>query len=654
MNIKYSVVEETKDELYLRQKSVDRQRYEELCRLKEENTVVLNRQQELESVLQSKEAALQALLKENNSLNHLIENSKSAGKEIKALESNFTRQEQELQQLLAEKEKLNAELQKQVTISEQMKIMLNNKDKEISLLISSKGDEISDYLSQVQTQHRKQIEEYDLQLRSLQLERQQSEESCQRMENELRSLQVKADKAGQDKAAIASEIDALKKSMSSLQNDRDDLFTKYKELEHLHQDVLNQRDSLLVGNASENNALKEELRMLLNQIDDLHSENAMLSAQLIKYREDLNQVLSLKDHQVKDLLKQKLDCIKSLEQEKYDLQKQIKEMQLSSELQKDIAVCLEHENEKLVSKVNDLESLIASLNKEKLVSKSGEKLVTSDSVQNQECVSNGQYGENLQELQKSRGRNTKGADEEYSNTLLTLEHGDEPDAFAEKMILEVQSRNSELRSQNEAFGKAMTALQNDRDRIIEELKVLQSKYSSDLQTEKKKGDELEAELDGFKIHLVTMLKENSLLNRAIFDAADKVTLDQIAAEIEKLCRTLVSREMEVSRLSAECGSYVHQIEAFSKAMASLQDDRDKLLQELSNQKVTSETKQGTASYPIGCNSISELNSVKSNLDMPQNNRGTLVSFHFVIYFFMQRMLRDIIVSEVQLCALCEC
>ncbi|KAM6256308.1 uncharacterized protein M6G45_008406 isoform 8-T9 [Spheniscus humboldti] len=588
LNIKYSVVEETKDELYLRQKSVDIQRYEELCRIKEENTVFFNRQQELESVLQSKEEALQALLKENNSLNHLIENSKSAGREIKTLESNFTRQEQELQQLLAEKEKINAELQKQITISEQMKIMLNNKDKEISLLISSKGDEISDYLIQVQTQHRKQIKEYELQLRSLQIERQQSEESCQRMENELRNLQMKADKAGQDKAAIASEIDAFKKSMSSLQNDRDDLFSKYKELEHLHQDVLNQRDSLIVGSASENNALKQELRILLNQIDDLHSENAMLSAQLIKYREDLNQVLSLKDHQLKDLLKQKLDCIKSLEQEKYDLQKQMKEMQLSNELQKDTVVSLEHENKKLVSKVNDLESLIASLNKEKLVSESGEKLRTSDSVQKKECVSNGQYGENLQkkiqELQKSRGRNTKGADEEYSKTLLTLEHGDEPGAFAEKMILEVQSQNSDLRSQNEAFGKAMTALQNDRDRIIENLKVLQSKYTSELKTEKKRGDELEAELDGFKLHLISMLKENSLLNRVIFDAADKVTLDQIADEIENLCRTFVSREMEMSRLSSECGNYVHQIEAFSKAMASLQDDRDKLLQELSNQK----------------------------------------------------------------------
>ncbi|NWU39871.1 GOGB1 protein, partial [Hylia prasina] len=394
LNIKYSVAEETKGELYLRQKSVDMQRYEELCRIKEENTFFFNRQQELESVLQSKEEALQALLKENNSLNHFIENSKSAGREIKALENNFTRQEQELQELLAEKEKMSAELQKQMTISEQMKIMLNNKDREISLLISSKGDEISDYLIQVQTQHRNQIKEYELQVKSLQMERQQAEESRERLENELRSLQVKAEKAGQDKAAIASEVEAFKKSMSSLQNDRDDLFTRYKELEHLHQDVLNQRDSLLVGSASETNALKQELRVLLNRIDDLHSENAMLSAQLIKYREDLNQVLSLKDHQLKDLLKQKLECIKSLEHEKYDLQKQIKEVQLCSELQRGAAVALEHENKKLASKVSDLESLIASLNKEKLVSESGEKLLSSECIQKKE--SHGQHEEKLQ------------------------------------------------------------------------------------------------------------------------------------------------------------------------------------------------------------------------------------------------------------------
>ncbi|KAM7019592.1 uncharacterized protein RBU47_003474 isoform 2-T2 [Passerculus sandwichensis] len=583
LNIKYSVVEETKDELYLRQKSVDMQRYEELCRIKEENTFFFNRQQELESVLQSKEEALQALLKENNSLNHLIENSKSAGREIKALESNFTRQEQELQELLAEKEKMNAELQKQITISEQMKVMLNNKDKEISLLISSKGDEISDYLIQVQTQHRNQIKEYELQVGSLQMEKQQAEESCQKLENELRNLQVKAEKAGQEKAVIAGEIDAFKKSMSSLQNDRDDLFTRYKELEHLHQDVLNQRDSLLLGNASETNSLKQELRVLLNRIDDLHSENAMLSAQLIKYREDLNQVLSLKDHQLKDLLKQKLECIKSLEHEKYDLQKQIKELQLSTELQKEAAVTLEQENKKLASKVNDLESLIASLNKEKLVSESGEKLLSSEIIQKKE--SNGQHGGQLQkkvqELQKSRGRN---ADEEYGGTLLTLEDGDKPDASAEKMLLEVQSQNRELRSQIEAFGKAMSALQNDRDRIIEDFRVLQSKYTSELKTERKKGDELAAELEGFKSHLISILKENSLVHGDVLDAAGQVSLARVADDFGSVCRTLVTRELEVSRLSAECGSYAQQMEAFAKAMASLQDDRDKLLQELSHQK----------------------------------------------------------------------
>ncbi|XP_053802751.1 golgin subfamily B member 1-like isoform X2 [Vidua chalybeata] len=622
LNIKYFVVEETKDELYLRQKSVDMQRYEELCRIKEENTFFFNRQQELESVLQSKEEALQALLKENNSLNHLIENSKSAGREIKALESNFTRQEQELRELLAEKEKMNAELQKQMTISEQMKVMLNNKDKEISLLISSKGDEISDYLIQVQTQHRNQIKEYELQIRSLQMERQQAEESCQRLENELRNLQVKAEKASQERAVVASEIDAFKKSMSSLQNDRDDLFTRYKELEHLHQDVLNQRDSLLVGSASETNSLKQELRVLLNRIDDLHSENAMLSAQLIKYREDLNQVLSLKDHQLKDLLKQKLECIKSLEHEKYDLQKQIKEMQLSSEVQKGAAVALEQENKKLASKVSDLESLIASLNKEKLVSESGEKLLSSESIQKKESTRQhgGKLQKKVQELQKSRGRNT---DEEYSGTLLTPEDGDKPDASAEKMLLEVQSQNRELRSQNEAFGKAMTALQNDRDHIIEDFKVLQSKYTSELKTERKKGDELAAELEGFKSQLMNLLRENSLLHGAVLDAADQVTLAQVADDIGSVCRTLVSRELEVSRLSAECANYVQQMEAFAKAMASLQDDRDKLLQELSHQKVTSEAKQGTASFLIDCSSINEKNTVENSLDVSQNSGETL-------------------------------
>ncbi|XP_026507359.1 golgin subfamily B member 1-like [Terrapene carolina triunguis] len=593
LKIKYSMLEESKNEMHLWQKSVDTQHYSELCRIKEENVTLINRQQELEIALQSKEAALQALLKENNSLNHLIEDSSDAGREIKALESNFARKEQELQQLLFEKEKTHAELEKQIAISQQMKVMLNNKDTEISLLISSKGGEISGYLTQIQTQHRKQINEYEQQIRSLLKEREQSDEACQRMENELKNLQMKADKAIQDKAEIASEIDAFKKSMSSLQYDRDDLFSKYKDLEHHHQNVLSQKDSLLVNSASENSALKQELRKLLNRIDDLHSENAMQSAQLIKYREDLNQVLSLKDNQLKELLKQQLDSIKNLEQEKIDLQKQIKEMQLTNKLQKESTESLEHENQKLTSKVKDLESLIASINKEKLVSESGEKPQTRGSGQhnqNKDFKASVQPGEKLQdkfqEVQNVVGKNTKDVEDKYS--MIAFEHDanflwKEADASSEKRLLEAQFQNKKLKSQNESFGKAMTALQDDRDRLIEDFKVLQSKYASELKSEKKRADELEADLNYFKSNLFSVLKEHTFLNPVLIDG-EKITLDQFADEIENLCKTLITQDREITRLSSECGNYVQQIDAFSKSMASLQDDRDRLLQELSKSK----------------------------------------------------------------------
>uniref|UniRef100_A0A8D0GUL3 Uncharacterized protein n=1 Tax=Sphenodon punctatus TaxID=8508 RepID=A0A8D0GUL3_SPHPU len=595
LEIKCNVLEESKNEMCSRQKSVDAHHYNELSRIKEENAVFLNRYYELETTIQSREETLKALLKENNSLSRLIENSSGAGRDLTALQNHFTRKEQELEQLLLEKEKIHSDLEKQIAISDQMKIMLNNKDTEISLLISSKGDEISEYLSEIQSQHRKQFSENEQQLRSLQTAKEQANEACQRMENELKNLKKKADKAVQDKKVIANEIDALKKSMSSLQNDRDDLLSKYRDLEFNHQNVVSQKESLLVDRSSENSTLKQELRKLLNRIDDLHSENAMLTAQLIKYREDLNQVLSLKDHQLKELLKQQLDSLKNLEQEKFDLQKQLKEMQQTNKLQKESLESLGLENKKLTSKVNDLDTLIASINKEKLTSESREKLQNKEGNnldQKKEFSVNIQLEEKLQhkfqEVQKVI--NSKEAEDQYNKPVLTFERyasflGNEADASADKRLLEVHFHNKELGSLNESLGKAMTALQNDRDRLIEDFKILQSKYASDLESEKRRGDKLETELNDFRSSLFGMLKENALLNQVLLDAKNKITLDQLTDEIENLCKMLTSRDLEITRLSSECGNYAQQIDAFAKAMASLQDDRDKLLQELGQLKV---------------------------------------------------------------------
>nr|BAN82060.1 hypothetical protein [Protobothrops flavoviridis] len=340
--LKSSVSEEGKSVM---QASMDSHNFNELSQMKAENITLWNKLQMLTSALASKEDALHALIKENRSLNHLIKNN-TVEKEIEALKKNLTRKEQETQQLLLEKSEIEAELEKQLIISDQMKIMLNKKDTEISVLISTKDTDTSGYHTQIQTLHPQQISEYEQQIKCLQIAKEQSDETCQKMQNELKNVQMNVDKVSRDRAEIASEIDTLKKAMSSLQNDRDSLLSKHKYLECEHRVALSEKERLITDNANETRTLKQEIRKLLNQIDDLHSENAMLTAQLLKYREDLNQVLSLKDNQLKELLTEKLDNIKSLQQEKFEVLKKMKELQLSVKIQEEIIESLRLENGK--------------------------------------------------------------------------------------------------------------------------------------------------------------------------------------------------------------------------------------------------------------------------------------------------------------------
>ncbi|KAL8169721.1 UNVERIFIED_CONTAM: hypothetical protein K2H54_056135 [Gekko kuhli] len=626
---KCSVLEEPKSGM---QASIESRHFNELSRLKEENAILQNHQCELETALQSKEDSLQALIKEKKSLNHLIKNSDIIEKEIETLQKRLTQKEQELQQFLLEKSELQADLQKQVSICEQMKVMLNKKDTEISLLISSKDTEISGYLAQIQTQNRLQIAECEQQLKVLQIAKKQSDDICQRLQNDLKSVQIKADKAAQDRAEMVNEIDAFKKSMSSLQYNRDSLLSKLKGLEREHQTVLSEKESLVADHENESQALKQEIRKLLNQIDDLHSENAMLMAQLTKYREDLNQVLSLKDHQLKELLAQKLENIKSLEQEKTELQKKLKEMKLTVEVQDEIIESLRLENEKLIAKAHDLEILIASINKERLASESREKFPPQEGdridQKREHIISQqleGTLEKQLQVLHQVPDKNAINSEDRCYTTISSLEHEASSlgNDLAEKRILEVQSQNKELRSQIESFGKAMTALQSDRDRLIEDFKGLQSRYTSEIKSEKSRADRLESELRGIKSNVFRLLKENALLSQASEEAKNNITLEQFTEEVENLCKTLNTERLEVNRLLSECENYSQQIGAFSKAMASLQDDRDRLLQELNKLRIVHEAKQGMSSSSIPSNYINEFSSLKDNLETLQMDREVL-------------------------------
>ncbi|XP_060117753.1 golgin subfamily B member 1-like isoform X3 [Heteronotia binoei] len=626
LECKCSVLEEPKSGM---QASVESHHFSELSRMKEENAILQNIQCELETALQSKENSLQALIKEKKSLNHLIRNNDVIEKEMEALQKKLTQKEQEVQQFLLEKSELQAELQNQVSICDQMKAMLNKKDTEISFLISSKDTEISGYLAEIQTQNRQQVAECEQQLKVLQIAKKQSDEICQKLQNDLKVVQMKADKAVQHRAEMVSEIDAFKKSMSSLQYNRDSLLSKLKDLEREHQIVLSEKESFVADSVNESQALKQEIRKLLNQIDDLHSENAMLLAQLTKYREDLNQVLSLKDHQLKELLAQKLEIIRSLEQEKTELQKKQKEMKLTVEVQEEIIESLRLENEKLTAKIHDLEIIIASINKKRLASESREEFLPQEGYkfhQKRGHIISEQLEEihekQLQVFQQVPDKNTVNSEDRCYTTVSSSKHDacSLENESAEKRILEVQSQNKELKSQIESFGKAMTALQSDRDLLIEDFKVLQSRYTSEIRSEKNRADRLESELKGIKSSVFSLLKENTLLSQAS-EEAKNITLEQFIEEIKNLCKTLNTQHIDVNRLSSECENYSQQIDAFSKAMASLQDDRDGLLQELNKLRIVTEAKQGMSSIPSLY--INEISSHKDNLETLQMDREIL-------------------------------
>ncbi|XP_069821277.1 golgin subfamily B member 1-like isoform X2 [Dendropsophus ebraccatus] len=491
--------------------------------------------------------------------------------ELKALKDIITENEEEIQKLKLEGEKVRLDIQKQVTMSQHMKQIIDNKDKEISMLLSSKDGEVSSYLEQIQSQYRQQAEEYEHRLSAVEAEKAKSNLELQRVEKEYQTLQVKYEQAVGEKATIANEIEAFRKSMSSLQTDRDQLSSELQTINQRNERALSQKDHIILSAVNENSSLKEELRNALNKVDDLNAENAMLGAQLIRYREDLNQVLSLKDEQLKELLKKKLELIKNLEQQKCDLEKQCREMQNTNETLQNSAENLEVENKKLKSKVKDQESLIAAINKEKILEESRKTKYKDDQV-NSDLDLMG-FEQNDDQWTSENNKEEENASEAYWGLFL---------------------ENKQLKSQNESFGKAMAALQDNRDSLIDDFKELQWRYASELKAEKIRGDDLESRLASLKSQIYSLLKNNTLLSEHLANE-DQITVDQLVAAIDSMCNALTNKGLEVTSLSSECATYAQQIDAFSKAMASLQYDRERLLQMLKEGTVVEKSEQGGTS-----------------------------------------------------------
>lgn len=230
-----------------------------------------------------------------------------------------------------------------------------------------------------------------------------------------------------------------------------------------------EKDSLIQEAATENNGLKEELRALLAQRDDLHAENAKLDAQLHGYRDELTQVLSMKDFQHKKLLSVQLERISALEKEREEFQAKIKVLEREALVKTGPAV----ERETLLQSGGYEAALheASGAELEKLreqLQAARRKISTLEDTLASEREAYASDNKELKELRWEGGilrTETETAEErvaELARDLLEME---------QKLLAEREAA-ARLQAQNHAFGQAMASLQDSRDAAISELKEL--------------------------------------------------------------------------------------------------------------------------------------------------------------------------------------
>ncbi|XP_053365113.1 golgin subfamily B member 1 [Clarias gariepinus] len=285
----------------------------------------------------------------------------------------------------------------------------------------------------------------------------------------MRDLEERLCKTEEDASQSKARLDNFTKAMGSLQDDRDRVLSQYKQLEERHLQLMMEKDGLIQEAATENNSLKEELRALLAQRDDLNAENAKLDAQLHGYRDELNQVLSMKDSQHKKLLSVELERISALEKEREELQAKMEVLEKEALVKRGPAV--EHEILRQSGQVEATHHDAPGAEVEKLKEQLQAARKEISTLRETLASEREEYAAHSKELKELR----------WEGGILRTETETAEERVAElaKDLLEMEQRflaekeaAAQLRAQNQAFGQAMGSLQDTHDEAISELKEL--------------------------------------------------------------------------------------------------------------------------------------------------------------------------------------
>lgn len=236
-----------------------------------------------------------------------------------------------------------------------------------------------------------------------------------------------------------------------------------------------EKDGLIQEAAGENNSLKEELRSLLVQRDDLYAEKAKLSAQLHGYRDELNQVLSMKDSQHKQLLAAQRSRIASLEKEREELESQLKSVHRVRETEVD-AGRVEREtlhqaaDDRTVSQGIDAPGAEVEKLREQLQAARERAESLEESL--------------LRERQQHESRSKELVELRWEGGVMRTESESAQERVAElardllaveQKLLEEKEVRAQLTAENQSFAKAMASLQDSREQAMNKAQELNLK-----------------------------------------------------------------------------------------------------------------------------------------------------------------------------------
>ncbi|XP_071659704.1 golgin subfamily B member 1 isoform X2 [Patagioenas fasciata] len=563
-------------------------------------------------------------------------------------------QETTIQNLKFSCEQLQADLQASKDLTNKLHEETSAKDQKIVSLLSAKEEAVMAALSELQQQHSEEMKELEQRLSK-------EEEDKKALENEKNTfrdkidcltekMQISREESKQQKA----QLDSFTKSMSSLQDDRDRILRDYKQLEERHLVIILEKDQLIQESAAENNKLREEIRSFHSRMDDLNSENAKLNAELVRYREDLNQVISIKDSQQKQLLKAQLQRIQALEKEKAVAEAQLSESERAQGGLRERVEALAEDKARMAEEIETLTSSLSRVQGEVTALREGGPVAECQAQLKAREEETQELGRKLSLSQKrvteleaelacarrDAAKRVGEAEDRLRKELKHLHHDagimrNETETAEERVaelardlmemeqkLLAVTDENKDLRAQIQSFGKSMSSLQDSRDQANEELHVVKQKYSADLEEQKSLVQNLQKQVIQLQEEQHCTARDRDKVRSELTELQKAADERGLLAQVEELCQQLRAKDDELLRLSSELEGSSAQLASFSRAMGSLQNERDRLLHELRQTPKVQEVKQQAEGNAPA--TPSEVQSLKKALSSLQDDRDRVV------------------------------